>query len=95
MCKKIQRWIIFQIHRYSFGLLIKLAKIIRNKNRENTWKPEIVNVALGHCNFVNNEYWQEWTVHNIFIPNTVFGKCIEETPSVPLFIKTYTWILKY
>ena len=64
---------------YYFGLLtpeiIKFfgsikGKINKDKNGENVPPLEITEVALIHCNIVNNDYQQDWRVSYAFVTNT-------------------------
>ena len=50
------------------------SKITGDKNGENFPHLEIVELALIHCNFVNNNYQQNSRILRKFVPNTPFGR---------------------
>ena len=54
--------------------------IDQNKNGEIVPRLETVEVALVHCNLVNNNYQQESKVLFTFVPNKQFGQLITITP---------------
>ena len=59
--------------------MMKLLGSIKNKitnyeNGENIPHLEINEVALVHCNIVNNNYQQDSTVLYTFVPNNSFGQ---------------------
>ena len=80
---KIENRITFKIKNgYSLELLtpetMKLLgstenKITKDKNGENVPHLEIREVALVHCNIINNDYQQDSRVLNTFVPNKPFG----------------------
>ena len=80
---KIENRITFRIKNgYSLELLtpetMKLLgstenKITKDKNGENVPHLEIREVALVHCNIINNDYQQDSRVLNTFVPNKPFG----------------------
>ena len=80
---KIENRITFKIKNgYSLELLtpetMKLLgstenKITKDKNGENVPHLEIREVALVHCNIINNDYQQDSRVLNTFVPNKTFG----------------------
>ena len=49
-------------------------EITKNKNGENEPCLEITEVALVHCNIVNNDQQQDPRVLFIFVSNKYFGK---------------------
>ena len=53
------------------------SKITKNKNGENVPNLEITEVALVHCNIVNNDHQQDSRVFYIFIPNKSFGQLLD------------------
>ena len=63
-------------------------KISRDKNGENVAHHEITEVALVHCDIVNNDY-QESRVLYTFVPNKPFGSLLEFSPLSHIFLKTF------
>ena len=51
-------------------------------------KLETVEVALVHCNLVNNSYQQASKALFTFAPNKLFGQLITITPHSPTLLKT-------
>ena len=49
----------------------------KNKNGKNVPHFEITEVALFHCNIVNNDYQQDSRVLHTFVPNKPFGSLLE------------------
>ena len=49
---------------------------------------ETVEVALVHCNLVNNSYQQASKVLFAFVPNKLFGQLITITPHSRTMLKT-------
>ena len=49
---------------------------------------EAVEVALVHCNLVNNSYQKASKVLFTFVPNKQFGQLITITPHSPTMLKT-------
>ena len=49
---------------------------------------EITEVALVHCDIVNNDY-QESRVLYTFVPNKPFGSLLEISPLSHIFLKTF------
>ena len=84
---KIENRITFKIKNgYSLELLtpetMKLLgstenKITKDKNGENVPHLEIREVALVHCNIINNDYQQDSRVLNTFVPNKPFGSYLK------------------
>ena len=64
-------------------------KINKDKSGENVPHLEITEVALVHCNMVNNDYQQDSTVFYIFVPNKPFGSLLEISPTNHIFLKTF------
>ena len=84
---KIENIITFKIkNRYYLDLLtpetMKLlggteSKITKDKNGENVFHLEIVEVVLVHCNLINNDYQQNSRILYTFVPNKTFGSLLE------------------
>ena len=53
------------------------SKITKDKNGENVPHLEIVELALSHCNLVNNDYQQHSRILYTFVPNKPFGSLLE------------------
>ena len=64
-------------------------KITKDKIGENVPHLEITEVALVHCNMVNNDYQQDSGVLYTFVPNKSFGSLIDISPSNHIFLKTF------
>ena len=64
-------------------------KITKDKNDENVPHLEITEVALIHCNIVNNDYPQDSRVLYTFVPNKPFGSLLEISPTNHIFLKTF------
>ena len=64
-------------------------KITKNKNGENTPHLAITEVALVHCNIVNNDYQQDSRVLYTFVPHKPFGSLLEISPTNHIFLKTF------
>ena len=56
------------------------SKITRDKNGENVPHLEITEVALGHCNIVNNHYQPDSRVLYTFVLHKSFGQLIDISP---------------
>ena len=56
-----------------------------NKNSENVPRLENVEVALAHCNLVNNSYQQHSRVLFTFVPNKQYGQLISILPHSLVF----------
>ena len=52
-------------------------KIAKDKNGENVPNLEIMEVALVHCNIVNNNYQKDSSVLYKFIPNKWFRQLLD------------------
>ena len=59
-----------------------------DKNRENVPRLENVEVALVHCNLVNNSYQQAAIVLFTFVTNKHYGQLISIAPHSLIFSKT-------
>ena len=49
------------------------SKITKDKNGENVPHLEVVELALVHCNLVNNDYQQDSRILFTFVANKAFG----------------------
>ena len=65
------------------------SKITKNKNGENVPHLEVVELALVHCNLVNNDYQQDSRILFTFVPNKSFGSLLEISPTNHVFLKTF------
>ena len=63
-------------------------KITKDENDENVPHLEITEVALVHCNIVNNDYQQDSKVLYTFVPNKPFDSLLEISPTNHIFLKT-------
>ena len=63
------------------------SKINKDKNGENVPHLEVVELALVHCNFVNNDYQQDSRILFTFVPNNTFGSLLEISPTNYVFLK--------
>ena len=52
-------------------------KITKDKNGENVPNLEVMEVALVHCNIVNNNYQKDSSVLYKFIPNKWFRRLLD------------------
>ena len=59
-----------------------------DKNCENVPRAEDVEVALVHCNLVNNSYQQHSRVLFTFVPAKRYGQLISISPHSLVFLKT-------
>ena len=64
-------------------------KITKGKDGENVPDLEITEVALVHCDIVNNDYQQDSRVLYTFVPNKPFGSLLEISPTNHIFLKTF------
>ena len=64
-------------------------KIAKDKNCESVLFLEITEVALVHCDIVNNDYQQDSRVLYTFVPNKPFGSLLEISPTNHIFLKTF------
>ena len=65
------------------------TKITIDKNGEIVPHSEITEVALFHCNVINNDYQQNSRVLHIFLPNKSFGQFLDISPKKFIFLKTF------
>ena len=65
------------------------SKITKDKNGEDVPHLEIVELALIHCNLVNNSYQQNSRILYTFIPDISFGSLLQMSPSNYIFLKTF------
>ena len=96
---KIDNRITFKIKNgYSLELLtsetMKLLgstenKISKDKNSESVPPLEITEVALVHCNIVNNDYQQDSRVLYAFVPSKTFGSLLEISSTNHIFLKIF------
>ena len=59
-----------------------------DKNSENVPRLENVEVALVHCNLVNNSYQKHSRVLSTFVPTKQYGQLISISPHSLVFLKT-------
>ena len=64
-------------------------KITKDKNGQNAPPLEITELALVHCNIVNNDYQQDSRVFYTFFPNKPFGSLLEISRTNHIFLKTF------
>ena len=62
--------------------------IYKDKNGEAVPKLEVVDIALVHCNLVNNTHQQASKVLFTFVPNKQFGQLITIEPQSLTMLKT-------
>ena len=65
------------------------SKITKDKNGENVSHLAVVELALVHCNLVNNDYQQDSRILCTFVPNKTFGSLLEISPTNHVFLKTF------
>ena len=68
------------------------SKITKNENGENVLRLEITEVALIHCNVVDNSYQQNSRVWYTFVPNKYnksFSQLLNISPGNFIFLKTF------
>ena len=65
------------------------SKIAKDKKGENVHDLEITEVALTHCNIVNNDYQEDSRILYTFVPNKSFGQLLDISPKTFLFLKTF------
>ena len=65
------------------------SKITKNKNGENVPHLEVIELVLVHCNLVNNDYQQDSRILYTFVPNKIFGRLLEISPTNHVFLKTF------
>ena len=64
-------------------------KITKDKNDENVPHLEITDVALVHCDIVNNDYHEDSRVLYTFVPNKPFDSLLEISPTNHIFLKIF------
>ena len=64
------------------------SKITKDNNGEEVPHLEIVELALVHCNLVNNDYQQDSRILYTFVPNK-FGSLLKISPTNQVFLKTF------
>ena len=62
---------------------------------ENVPHLEITEVALAHCNIVNNDYQQDSKVLNTFVPNKSFGQLLDISSKNFIFLETFDPVFSY
>ena len=65
------------------------SKITKDENGENVFHLEITEVALVHCNIVNNGYQQDSRVLYSFVLNKSFGQLLDIPPTTFIFLITF------
>ena len=63
-------------------------KRTKDKNGENVPHLEITEIVLVHCNIVHTDYSEDSRVLCTFVPNKIFGKLLEISPTNHIFLKT-------
>ena len=63
-------------------------KIAKDKNDENVPHLEVTEVALVHCNIVNNNYHQDSRALYAFVPNKSFAQLLDISAKNVMFLKT-------
>ena len=64
-------------------------KTTKDKNGKNVPHLKITEVALVHCNIVNNNYQQDSRVLYTFVPNKLLGSLLEVSSTNHIFLKTF------
>ena len=84
------QYLIFRITKETMKLLgTTKNKINKDENRENVPHLEITELALVHCNMVNNDYQQDSRVLYTFVPNKSFVSLLDIFSSNHIFLKTF------
>ena len=65
------------------------SKITKNKNGENLPHLETVELVLGYCNLINNDYQQDTRILYTFVPNKPFGSLFEISQTNHIFLKKF------
>ena len=65
------------------------SKITKDKNSDNVPHLEITEVALVHCNIVNNDFQHDLKVLQTFVPNKPFGQLLDISPKNFVLLKTF------
>ena len=66
-----------------------VSKINKDKNGENVPHLVVVEVALVHCNLVNNDYQQNPRILYTFVSNKAFGSLLEISPPNHALLTTF------
>ena len=64
-------------------------KITKDKDSQNVPHLEVVELALDHCNLVNNNYQQHSRILYTFVPNKTFSSLLEISPPNHVFLKMF------
>ena len=70
-------------------------KIAKDKNGENVANLEIMEVALVHCNIVNNNYQKDSSVLYKFIPNKWFRQLLDISRKNFIILKKFNSEFSY
>ena len=70
-------------------------KIAKDKNGENVPNLEIMEVALVHCNIVNNNYQKDSSVLYKFIPNKWFRQLLDISRKNFIILKKFNSEFSY
>ena len=70
-------------------------KIAKDKNGENVANLEIMEVALVHCNIVNNNYQKDSSVLYKFIPNKWFRQLLDISRKNVIILKKFNSEFSY
>ena len=62
-----------------------VSKINKDKNGENVPHLKVVELALVHCNLLNNDYQQDSRILYTSVPNKAFGSLLEISPTKYVF----------
>ena len=65
------------------------SKITKDNNSENMPHLKIVELVLGHCNLVNNDYQQDSRILYKFVLKKPFGSLLEIPLTNHIFLKTF------
>ena len=71
------------------------SKITKDENCENVPHSEITQVALVHCNIVNNDYQHDPRVLYTFVPNESFGQLLDISTPNFIFLKIFNSEFSY
>ena len=82
----------FEMLKLLGSIKIKTAK---HKNSENVPHWKVTEVALVHCNIVNNDYQRDYRVLYTFIPNKLLGQLLDISTKDLIFLKTFTSEFSY
>ena len=70
-------------------------KIAKDKNGENVPNLEIMEVALVHCNIINNNYQKDSSVLYKFIPNKWFRQLLDISRKNFIILKKFNSEFSY